>query len=148
MDNFQKTIIFQETDKRIFEALTNSIPEWWTEMFEGASNAQGQTFTIRFGNNVFKTLLIDELIPYKKVVWQVTDSLIDIPELKNKTEWINTKIVWEITDQDNQTELLLTHIGLTSQIECYTICANGWNSFTDSLKSFVLTGKGEPFKQQ
>lgn len=115
-------------------------------MFEGVSNEQGQTFTIRFGPNVFKTMVVDEFIPNKKVVWKVTDSLIDIPELKNKTEWINTKIVWEISAQGNKTELQLTHIGLTPKIECYIVCEAGWHNFTNSLESYILTGKGEPFK--
>jgi hypothetical protein len=76
----------------------------------------------------------------------VTDSLIDIPELDNKTEWINTKIVWEISSNDNQTELHLTHFGLTPQVECYNICESGWHNFTDSLTEFINTGIGKPFK--
>lgn len=58
MDNFKKTIIIQATDNKVFDALTNSITKWWTEMFEGTSNKQGQTFTIRFGTNVFKKMVI------------------------------------------------------------------------------------------
>ncbi len=146
MDNFKKTIIIQATDERVYAALTNSIPNWWTEMFEGASNEQGQSFTIRFGTNIFKTLTVEELAPNKKVVWNVTDSIIDIPELKKQTEWINTKIIWEISSNDNQTELYLTHFGLTPQVECFTICENGWHNFTDSLTEFVTTGIGKPFK--
>lgn len=84
--------------------------------------------------------------PIKKIVWLVTDSLIDIPDLKNQTEWINTKIAWEIFSKDNQTELTLTHFGLTPQIECYNICENGWHNFTSSLVEFINTGKGNPFK--
>lgn len=146
MDNFKKTIIIQATDNKIFDALTNSISKWWTEMFEGTSNQQGKIFTIRFGTNVFKTMAVEELIPNKKVVWNVTDSLIDIPGLKNKTEWINTKIVWEISPQDNQTELNLTHFGLTPQVECFSICQDGWHNFTDSLTEYINTGVGKPFK--
>jgi hypothetical protein len=115
-------------------------------MFEGSSDKQDEKFTIRFGSNVFKTLKVEELIPNTKVVWNVTDSLIDIPELKNKTEWINTKIIWEISRQDNQTEIRLTHLGLTPKIECYNICESGWQNFTDSLTEFVKTGIGKPFK--
>jgi len=146
MDNFKKTIIIQATDNKVFDALTNSITKWWTEMFEGTSNKQGQTFTIRFGTNVFKKMVIEELIPNKKVVWNVTDSQIDLPGLKNKTEWINTKIVWEISAQDNQTELQLTHFGLTLQVECFNICQDGWHNFTDSLTEYNNTGVGKPFK--
>ncbi|MBK9331346.1 MAG: hypothetical protein IPM96_02825 [Ignavibacteria bacterium] len=52
MDNFNKTLIFQTTSGKVYDALTNSITKWWTEMFEGASNRQGKTFTIRFGTGV------------------------------------------------------------------------------------------------
>jgi hypothetical protein len=145
MDDFKKTIILQATKKSVYHALTNSITKWWTEMFEGSSNEQGETFTISFGTNVFKTLKVEELIPNNKVAWYVTDSLIDIPELKNRTEWINTKIVWEIATQDDKTELRLTHFGLTPQIECYNICEAGWHNFTDSLSEFINTGIGKPF---
>ena len=146
MDNFNKTLIFQTTSGKVYDALTNSITKWWTEMFEGASNRQGQSFTIRFGTDVFKTMSVEELVPDKKVVWNVTASLIDIPELKNKTEWINTKIVWEISSTDSQTELHLTHFGLTPQVECYSICEDGWHNFTNSLSEFINTGTGKPFK--
>lgn len=52
MDNFTKTLIFHTTGSKVYDALTNSIAKWWTEMFEGASNRQGKTFTIRFGTGV------------------------------------------------------------------------------------------------
>lgn len=146
MDNFQKTMILQATGSKVFHALTNFIPQWWTETFEGVANIQGETFTIRFGANIFKTMRVEELIPNKKVVWVVTGSLIDLPELINKTEWIDTRIIWEITENDTDTTLLLTHLGLTPEIECYSICESGWNSFTNSLKAFLETGKGNPFK--
>ncbi len=117
-------------------------------MFEGVSNNQGQSFNIRFGANVFKTMKVEELIPNKKVAWIVTASLIDIPELKKKTEWINTKIVWEIVSKDDQTVLHLTHFGLTPQVECFNICQDGWHNFTDSFTQFISTGIGNPFKIQ
>lgn len=145
MNNFSKIIIFQATNLSVYDALTNSIPEWWTEMFEGISNEKGQSFTIRFGTEIFKTMKVEELLPGKKVIWKVTDSLIDLPELKNKTEWINTSIVWEINSIDGKTTLDLTHHGLTPEVECFEICENGWHTFTNSLRDFIHTGVGKPF---
>lgn len=146
MENYKKTILFDKSAITIYDALTKSITKWWTTDFEGVSNIQGQTFTIRFGTNVFKTMRVEELITGKRVVWVVTDSLIDIPELKNKTEWISTKIVWEISTVNDKTEVHLTHYGLTPQVECYNICESGWQNFTQSLAAFVITGNGNPFK--
>lgn len=148
MDDFKKTIKIEATNDRVYYALTNCITNWWTEMFEGISNEQGQYFIIRFGTDIFKKLLVQELDTNKKVVWYVTDSLIDIPDLKNKTEWINTKIVWEISTVDNNTELKLTHLGLTKQVECYDICSTGWLQFCNSLKLYLEKSEGTPFKQE
>lgn len=145
MNNFEKIMLFNATNHKVYNALTNAIPKWWTEMFEGTSNQQGKSFTIRFGASIFKTMTIEELVPNSKVVWKVTDSLIDLPDLKNKTEWINTRIEWEISVKGNQTELHLTHFGLTPAIECYNICQDGWHNFTDSLTQFINTGVGKPY---
>lgn len=81
-------------------------------MFEGTAEQPGQTFTIRFGSQVFKTMLVEELVSGKKVVWRVIDALIDLPDLANKTEWINTHMIWDISGTANGTVLQLTHVGL------------------------------------
>jgi len=41
---------------------------------------------------------------------------------------------------------VLTHIGLTPEIECYDLCKNGWQSFLYSLNKYLTTGIGAPFK--
>ena len=68
MSNFKKTVTLHATDKSVYHALTSSIEKWWTELFEGVSNKQGESFTVRFGDNVFKTFKVEELITNKKVV--------------------------------------------------------------------------------
>ncbi len=146
-DNFQHEIIVTASLEKVFESITNEIPLWWTEMFEGASSKLGEIFTVRFGSSVFKTMRVEELIPNKKISWLVTDTLIDIPELKNKREWLNTTIVWEFREDNTRTIIRVTHIGLNSTIECYGICSTGWRQFCDSLKLYLEKGSGMPFKQ-
>lgn len=147
MGNYSNIIKLNVPADSIFDALTNKIPFWWTEMFEGSANKQHDIFTVRFGESVYKTMQVKELSDNSKIVWSVINSLIAIPGLKNQTEWIGTTIEWKIIPHEDKTELLLTHIGLLPDIECYDICTNGWKQFTDSLKLFVETGKGNPFKQ-
>lgn len=115
-------------------------------MYEGTAEQPRQTFTIRFGSQVFKTIVVEELIDRKKVVWRVVDALIDLPDLANKTEWINTCMVWDISGSANDTVLELTHIGLHPDVECYNICMIGWQSFLHSFEKFVTTGDGTPFR--
>lgn len=145
--NFQHQLSVSVSPEKAFEALTKKIPFWWTEMFEGVSDLEGELFTVRFGPSVFKTMRVEELIRNKKVVWFVTDTLIDIPELSNKTEWLNTKIVWELLTEDINTQIRITHFGLNPNIECYGICSTGWRQFCDSLKSYLEKGNGTPYKE-
>jgi uncharacterized protein YndB with AHSA1/START domain len=145
-DNFQLEISVNASIDRVFTGITQEIPLWWTEMFEGISGKSGDVFTVRFGPAVFKTMRIEEIVPIEKVVWLVTDTLIDLPELNNKREWLDTRIVWQLKTEETTTTIQLTHFGLNANVECYGICSKGWQEFCDSLKSHVETGKGMPFK--
>lgn len=143
--NYQNSFLVKASEPSVYKAITESISKWWTEDFTGTSNTLKNDFTVRFGTT-FKTMKIIELIPNKKVVWKCTDTLIDLPELQNNTEWKDTKIVWEIEKDNEQTKISLTHIGLTPKVACYAICEKGWDSFLKSLKQFLETREGTPFK--
>lgn len=144
-NDHQCVFVFDLSSKKVFESLTIEIPEWWSKHFEGESDCAGKLFTVRFGST-YKTMLVQELIPHKKVVWEVLDALIDIPELRNKREWVGTRILWEIVEQEEVSTLILTHHGLNSGLECFSICENGWNSFTESLSNYLNTGQGQPYE--
>lgn len=146
MGNFTTSVILQARDDKIYDGLTQKISEWWTETFEGSAEHAGQTFTIRFGSQVYKTMRVEELIRNKKVIWRVEDALIDLAELVNKKEWVNTRIIWDISATSDGTFLELTHIGLTPETECYELCTSGWQSFLYSFDKFVTTGIGTPFR--
>lgn len=101
MENYSSILKLTSSANTVFNALTIGIPFWWTEMYDGSSVHEGNSFTVRFGNNVFKTMQIKELVQNIKVVWFVEDSIIDSPELTNQKEWVGTTIVWEMEEMDN-----------------------------------------------
>ena len=146
VDNYTHSIEVKTTADKAYKALTSQIPLWWTEMFEGSSANVDDVFTIRFGSSIHKTMRVKELVPDSKVIWYVEDSLIALPELKNQTEWIGTTIVWEIEQKEEITRIKVIHIGLNPEVECYEICTGGWVQFVNSLKLFLETGKGSPYK--
>lgn len=80
MENYHNIIKLNTMADKVFKALTTGIPLWWTEMFEGLANNQNETFTVRFGESVYKTVQVQELSACSKVVWSVIDSLIAIPD--------------------------------------------------------------------
>lgn len=147
-ENYKTSVELNTTPEKVFNALTNEIFLWWTEMFEGAANQKDKIFTVRFGSDVYKTIRVQELIVDSKISWLVTASIINIPGLKKQQEWKGTSIIWEILANKNNTRLHLSHIGLNPSIECYDICTKGWQQFISSLKLFVETGKGKPFKTE
>jgi len=83
---------------------------------------------------------ITELIPGRKIVWLVTDSIISFVEDKN--EWTGTKITFDITKNGDKTEVRFTHVGLVPGVACYNDCSNAWGSYiTSSLRNLIAKGK-------
>ena len=64
---------------------------------------------------------------------------------KDKSEWKDTEIIFEISEKDNQTQIHFTHLGLVPEYECYDICKNAWTQYIQtSLFNLITTGKGQP----
>jgi len=113
---------------------------WWTADFTGQSEKRGDVFTVRFGET-FITLKIVELVPDKKIGWQVIDCYKHW--LKDKKEWKDTKINWEISADNNATTIHFTHLGLVPGIECYQVCEKAWNFYLkESLYKLLAMGEG------
>lgn len=139
--NYHSSIRADITSKEAFDKI-NNVSGWWTENIEGSSEKLNDVFTVHFGET-FVTFKIIESIPYKKIVWLVTDC--HIPWLKDKKEWSNTKINWDISAEHGSVTIDMTHIGLVPGVECYNECEKGWNYYIqDSLFKLITEHKGVP----
>ncbi|MEP7110763.1 MAG: hypothetical protein ABI760_22405 [Ferruginibacter sp.] len=79
----------------------------------------------------------------EKIVWHVTDCFLHW--LKDKTEWKNTDVVFEISEKENSTQINFTHIGLSPEVECFEVCVKGWDQYVKgSLVKLLTTSKGQP----
>ncbi|MDD2793634.1 MAG: SRPBCC domain-containing protein [Sediminibacterium sp.] len=134
-----------KTSNDVYTAI-NNVSLWWTENFEGNSKKLNDEFTVTFGETFIKLKVI-ELVNNYKVVWEVTDCFKHF--LKNKKEWVGTKICFDIVNEENKTaKLTFTHFGLSSPLECYDVCCDAWNGYLQgSLKNLIETGKGTPDKK-
>lgn len=139
--NFTTTILVEQTPKEVFNAI-NNVRGWWQGKIEGNTEKLNDEFTYRMEEIHFSKQKLVEVVQDKKVVWLVTDSLLNF--IKDKSEWTGTKISFEISETNNKTQLRFTHQGLHSNIECYKDCSNAWGRLIqESLFSLITTGKGK-----
>lgn len=119
----------------------NEVSKWWSRDFEGSSARPNDEFIICHPNRHYSKQKLVEVIPDKKVVWLVTESKLNWLE-KDKHEWTNTKMVFDITTRDDKTLIHFTHEGLIPEKECYTRCEEGWNMvIKDRLYNFITYDK-------
>ena len=140
--NFNTAILVAQTPKEAFNAI-NNVRGWWSEEIEGNTEKLNDEFTYHYKDVHNCKIKLIEVIPYKKVVWLVLDNYFSFT--KDKSEWIGTKIIFNISEQGNKTQIHFTHEGLIPECECYSACENGWTQYIQhSLLSLITTGKGQP----
>jgi len=144
--DFTTTILVDQTPKEAFDSI-NNVRGWWIDEIEGNSQNLNDEFAVRFGDVHYSKQKLIEVVPGKKIVWLVTDSRLNF--LKDKSEWTNNQIVFDITEQDDKTQIRFTQLGLAPEVECYGDCSGAWNYYIqDSLFSLITTGKGKPERKK
>ncbi|MCF3108686.1 SRPBCC domain-containing protein [Niabella sp. CC-SYL272] len=140
--NFSVSIVTDQTPEMVFNAV-NNVRGWWTENLDGATLQKNDVFEVRFGDVHYSRQQLTEVIPNKKVVWLVTDSRLNF--LKDQSEWNDTQIRFEISEEEGRTRLDFTHEGLGPDVECYGACSNAWSDFVlNSLQNLITSGHGSP----
>ena len=139
--NYQGVIEAEVPLHTAFEAIRHRVPEWWTANFGGSSWNAGDSFVTVFGET-FGAFQIVEMVPNQKIVWECTDC--NLHFLKDKKEWKATQVVWEFKGDEKQSQIIMTHVGLSPKLECFEDCTGGWNHYVkSSLYKLLTTGKGE-----
>ena len=138
--DFTTSIQVDKTPMEAYDAI-NNVRAWWPGEIEGNTEKLNDEFTYRYKNFHYSKQKLVEVIPGKKVVWLVTDSNLNFVE--NRNEWTGTKIIFEISEKNNKTEVRFTHLGLVPQYECFDSCSNAWTDIIrNGLRSLITTGKG------
>ena len=146
--NFTTTLLVDQTPEEVFNTIRN-VREWWagfySEEIRGKTEKLDDEFTFLAGEGAhYSKQKLVEVIPDKKVVWLVTDSKLNF--LKKKDEWTGTKVIFEISQTGNATQLQFTHEGLIPEIECYESCASAWSQYLKSNLLPLITGNKETFR--
>jgi hypothetical protein len=140
--DFTTAISVTQSPRQAFDAISNP-RAWWSEEIEGNTDTLHSVFNYHFEDLHRARIKIAELIPNEKIVWHVVENYFKFTE--DKTEWTDTKIVFDISEKDNKTHIRMTHVGLVPEFECFEICQDSWTSYIhNSLRGLITTGKGKP----
>lgn len=139
-NDFNSSISAKISADEAIEKISN-VPEWWGVTFTGSAEKQNDKFTVKMGGESFFNFTVAELIPGQRVVWLVEDC--NMPWYSDKKEWANTRLIFDLRENNGVTELNFKHEGLAPHVECYKDCESGWTHWIQtSLFSYFTTGKG------
>lgn len=140
--DFTTTILVDQTPQEAYKAI-NNVRGWWSENIEGDTDKPGGAFNYHYKDVHLTKIKVTGLEPGKKVSWHVLDNYFQFT--KDKEEWKDTHIVFDIAAKNGKTEVRFTHQGLTPKDECFDICNDAWTHYIkDSLRDLIATGKGKP----
>lgn len=151
VSSFRQNLTLRATPDAVFAALTTprGLAGWWSDDCDvptGPQNAVGATVRVRF-DCAKKDFRIERLEPGRALEWRCTAAYIDLPTLERRSEWVGTRLRFELAPAPGgSTELRFEHEGLEPTLECFELCRAGWQQFLGSLQRFVETGRGEPYR--
>jgi len=140
--SFTATITVNKSDMEAFHAIKD-FRGWWSEEIEGNTDRLNETFFYHYKDIHLCKIKLIEAVPGKKLVYQVVENQFNF--ITDQSEWVNTKLIFDISSEGNATEIRFTHEGLVPAYECYQVCNDAWNGYIhNSLKNFIASGHGDP----
>jgi hypothetical protein len=144
MNEYTTSFVVDQGPETVFTSI-NDVRGWWGEDVEGSNDKVGDEFTYRVQDIHYSKLRVIELVSNEKITWLVLDNRMNFVE--DQTEWVGTKISFEIARRGDQTEVRFAHLGLDPEFECFDVCSNAWGSLIrTSLPRLITTGSGTPYK--
>ena len=140
--DYTATLLVAQDKTETFNAITN-FRGWWSEQIEGETDKLNEVFIYHYKDIHLCKIKLIELVADKKLVYKVVDNRFNFT--KDKSEWKNTKLIFEISTVGNETKVKFTHEGLVPEYECYEICKDSWGGYIKkSLFNLITMGKGQP----
>ncbi|MFN8414727.1 MAG: SRPBCC domain-containing protein [Cytophagaceae bacterium] len=140
--SFTSTIIVSKSPADVFKSIQN-FRGWWSEEIEGKTDSLNEVFFYHYKDIHLCKMKLVEATPNQKVVYKVVENEFNFVE--DKTEWVNTLLVFDILSENGKTKVVFTHEGLVPEYACYEVCNDAWTGYIqNSLKSYIETGIGTP----
>jgi hypothetical protein len=140
--SFTATILVSQNPATAFHAIKN-FRAWWSEEIEGNTDKLNEEFFYHYKDIHLCKVKLIEIIPDRKLIYQVVDNQFNF--IRDRTEWVGTRLIFEITSEGDQTRVTFTHEGLVPEYECYDVCNDAWSGYIKkSLYNLIATGHGSP----
>ncbi len=140
--SFTASILVDQDQATAYNAIQN-FRAWWSEEIDGQTDKLNETFFYHYKDIHLCKLKLIETVPDNKLVYLVLDNEFNF--IKDKTEWVNTKLIFDISKQGEKTKVQFTHEGLVPEYECYNVCNDAWSGYIHkSLYNLITTGQGNP----
>ena len=140
--SFSTSITVDKNISSTFNSIKN-FRAWWSEEIEGNTDRLNDTFFYHYKDVHLSKIKLIEMVADKKLVYQVIANQFNFT--KDKTEWIGSKLVFDLTTDGDKTKVVFVHEGLVPEYECYNVCSDAWTSYIQgSLKNLIETGAGKP----
>lgn len=140
--DFSTAFLTSKTPDEVYRAI-NNVRGWWSEEINGLTDQLDEIFQYHYEDVHICKIKVTSLIPGKMVEWLVMENYFKFTH--DKSEWMGTRIVFEITEEHDQTKLKFTHKGLVPEYECFEICKGAWTNYIQhSLHALIDTGEGHP----
>lgn len=140
--NFTTTSTVNKNISDAFNSIKN-FRGWWSEEIEGYTDKLGETFFYHYKDVHLCKIKLIEMVEDKQLVYLVIENEFNFT--KDKTEWMNTKLIFDVSTEGSNTKIVFTHEGLVPAYECYNVCHDAWTSYIQgSLKNYIETGIGKP----
>ena len=135
------TIEVARPPRHVFECILD-VSKWWGgKDLKGSTRLLNDEFTIKHGDVHYSRQRMIEVVPGQRVVWLITESRLAWLE-RNKHEWTDTRLIFEVTPKGDGAVLHFTHEGLVPEQECHASCSEGWNLvIKDYLFNFITEGR-------
>jgi hypothetical protein len=91
----------------VFDHILHDVSKFWPENFEGTSSKLNDEFIFRSEGGHYSKNKVIELVPDKRVVWLVTESI----RPADNFNWTGTKMIFELISKGNTTVLEFTYNG-------------------------------------
>ena len=109
--NYTTTILLNNTATEVFNAI-NNVRAWWSEEIEGDTETLNSVWDYHYQDVHICKLKITELVPNKKIVWDVLHNYFSFT--KDKNEWNGSqnriKITQAFLDFVKQTEINIDYL--------------------------------------